>query len=310
MLDERIILPNKNETLVVPSINPKSAALVYDRVWLLPHDPEHISCPKEFILYGGTPIELAMDYLLPNMREDKHGCERCKLEFIKKIMVEPQLVKRFKRFSGYDPHNVDNTVVKSYFEYLVTIADIVGDYASLNIARELSNKYNLAVNAMYCSAKSEKLLYSEGKYEFITMTLSNLKIVSEKDLTWEQVREFRKDINARKNFKRLLLHWLDSEMIGKSANFIQDELAIRLQKYEAALKKHGLKTIAGAVKGVFDYKTMIGASIAAQTGFLDTFAGAMTGLAILSARAATAMLNREEVNSEVTWIYELKKAQK
>jgi hypothetical protein len=64
---------------------------------------------------------------------------------------------------------------------------------------------------------------------FLITCLRNLEVVSESDLTWEQVREFRSDLKNRERYRRLV-HWFDKEMAGKTLPFIQDELALRAER--------------------------------------------------------------------------------
>ena len=73
-------------------------------------------------------------------------------------------------------------------------------------------------------------MYQKGNREVIIATLDDLDIVVEEQLSLEQVMEFRADDQIRGKYKRLL-HWLDKEMVGRSPNFVRDEVAIRLDDY-------------------------------------------------------------------------------
>jgi hypothetical protein len=94
--------------------------------------------------------------------------------------------------------------------------------------------------------------YSHGDHGVIAAALSNLSIVDEAVLSWEQVAEFRADEQARKDYRRLL-HWLDDAMIGKPLEWVQDEIATRLEAYETALRKHGMRAILGVLKRVLSW---------------------------------------------------------
>ena len=76
----------------------------------------------------------------------------------------------------------------------------------------------------------------------IVAALSGLQVVDENSTDWSQVLEFRRDEGAKRKYRRFR-HWFDAEMVGKSRAFIEDEIAIRLEDYDWAVRKHGLKTV-------------------------------------------------------------------
>jgi len=46
---------------------------------------------------------------------------------------------------------------------------------------------------------------------------------------------------------RRFFNWVESELAGKTAVGIRDALSIRLEDYDRAIKKHGIKTLSGSV---------------------------------------------------------------
>lgn len=146
--------------------------------------------------------------------------------------------------------------------------------------------------------------------------VKDIGIVDEGKLVWAQVEEFRKDSNARRKYRRMI-HWLDSEMVGKSADFVADRIAIKLEDYEWALKKHGIKTITGCFSRILDPR-FIAASSAAVAGLAlagDQFLAAIGGLGLLAGKTAISITKtaldiidrRRGKDSEVAFVYDMKK---
>ncbi|MEA2465378.1 MAG: hypothetical protein QOJ98_3125 [Acidobacteriota bacterium] len=64
-----------------------------------------------------------------------------------------------------------------------------------------------------------------------------------------------------------MVHWLDNEMRGRTAAFIADELAIRLEDYEWSLRKHGIATVTGTLEHLLDAKFLgAGSAVVAALG--------------------------------------------
>lgn len=168
---------------------------------------------------------------------------------------------------------------------------------------------------IYDLSTDRKSGYREGKWQVAVATLSDLQVVDEQHLTWEQVIDFRKDEENRQKYKRFL-HWLDKDMVGRSQAFIQDEISQKLEDYTLSLKKHGIKTVLGMIEEVLDGKHLTGAS--AVVGGL-TLAGypiigilAGVGLTIgkVGVKLGQTLLDIQDVecghNSEISWVYEVK----
>ena len=73
-----------------------------------------------------------------------------------------------------------------------------------------------------------------------------MKIVDESSLTWEHVLAIRKDPEAMRKLRQMM-HWLDGAMLGRSINFIEDEIGKRVDSYEEGLKSTGAKVREGRI---------------------------------------------------------------
>ena len=194
--------------------------------------------------------------------------------------------------------------------------NIIMDLIHRDIARTLSGRYKIPVATVCDSKANQRVAYSGGDRDAVVMCLENLEIVDEEQLTWEQVLEFRADVETMGKYKRFL-HWLDKEMVGKSQAFVEDEISIRLEDYEQALKRHGIRTVIGTIEETLDGKYLLGASGIAGSLTLaghPTLGVLAAGLLIggkIGVKLMQTKLDFDDVergpNSEISWVYEVKK---
>jgi hypothetical protein len=210
--------------------------------------------------------------------------------------------------------NID--AINNYHKELKANPNLLPSYLVRAIAISFSKKYGIPVSIVYGSGKERDGLYKEGDREVVATILSNLEIVDEKRLTWQQVMDFRKDKRSLQKYRRFL-HWLDKKMIGKSQAFIEDDIAQKLEDYESTLKKHGLKTVLGTIEEVLDGKYLLGASSVVGSFSIAGYPGlgvlAGTGLMVgkMAVKLGNTWLDFDDAergaNSEISWVYEVKK---
>ena len=143
--------------------------------------------------------------------------------------------------------------------------------------------------------------------------LTGLDLVDEKSLTMEQVEEFRRDPEATRKYRDLRL-WLHTGLAARSTAEATDVVGKKLAAYDWAIRKHGLKTITGAIHSILDSRHV--AAIAGGAGVSALIAspvwGAVLGGLLVGANVATWIADRaielEEVkrgpHSEIAIIYE------
>ncbi len=290
----KILLPSEGETAAI-TLKPKTAALCYDRVWAPTNDlvPESIRC------YGGTAFE-----------DIKTGGSIPAVYNILKH-AETEMMKKV-------PHVSFREIAD---ELLMNLRKSDEDQWGLLpcylrvIAEKFSRQCGLPMIPAYETLQDRKRVYEEGDRLVIYLTLTDLAIVDEKQLTWKQVIDFRKDKDNQKKYKHLL-HWLDKGMIGRSQSFIEDEIAIKLDDHERALKKHGIKTILGAVEEGLDGKYLLGASgissfmTLAGHPVLGVLLGAGLVVGKIGIKLTQIKLDFDDIergaNSEISWVYEVK----
>lgn len=111
--------------------------------------------------------------------------------------------------------------------------------------------------------------YAPGDYQALLGVIEGIALVREECLEWSQVLEFRRDAVVVKQYRRLL-HWLDSSLVGRSEQFIEDEIATRLAEYDRAIAKHGLQTLLGSISDLLDPKLITGLAAAGAAASLHS----------------------------------------
>lgn len=133
---------------------------------------------------------------------------------------------------------------------------------------ELSADYSLRSVPVYDSSAHwqkeflpEQVSVASEPRNVLLTTLCDLAVVDEEGLSWDQIREFRADKLNRERYLSCL-HWFSTDLLGKSQEFIQNEIAVRLENYKHALRKHGLETVKGTLEWVISGSTLAKASSA------------------------------------------------
>ena len=322
---EEVLLPRKDESAAITS-KIKSAGLCYDRVWCPPENIFHWEeeFPEEIRFFGGTEAEQTIGFDIsdksirtyPSMKklfESEEGLKLIKSSTLG--LMASLMLARSKDDFKKQVEEVEKASVPEHGNFLKN-TNIIMDLIYRDIAKAFSTRYQIPVVTIYESRSNQKIVYSNGDRRVVVTTLENIGIVDERVLSWEQVLEFRKDQENREKYKRFL-HWLDKEMVGKSQAFVEDEISIRLEDYEQALKKHGIKTVIGTIEEALDGKYLFGASgiagsltLAGHPVLGMLAAGLLIGGKI-GVKLIQTKLDFDEVerghNSEISWVYETKK---
>ncbi|MGD0596611.1 MAG: hypothetical protein ABSA64_03690 [Sedimentisphaerales bacterium] len=307
----KVLLPSKGETVAISS-KEKTAALCYDRI-LSPDlpPPYNDNIPDSIRCCGESRLEI--HYL--KMMEAVVNEHSLKTVGTKKM--KDDLLSSFVFFNILSPNKFISN--KKDIKFLIKeLEQNPSPYHSNYMrvaAKSFFGKYGMPVSVVCDSGKERAKLYKEGNREVVASALSNLEIVDERKLTWQQVIEFRKDKISLKKYRRFL-HWLDKEMIGKSQKFIEDDIAQKLEDYGSTLKKHGIKTVIGTIEEVLDGKYLLGTS-----GVIGSFSlagypglGILAGAGLMIGKMAVKLGNtwidyddtERGVNSEISWVYEVK----
>lgn len=274
------ILPRPGESLAVSTMRPKTAALAFDRVHRLPGNVDPM--PEEIGFYCATlPEMLTWIYLLMHISLSEVGIE------------VPTLAPE----QGTD---VATNEERSLRELCSELEPIVGSRPTI----------------FYENASRREREFPVGVNEILVAAISDCSLVDEKALSWDQILEFRRDTEARRKYRRLV-RWIDTETATRSPDEMRDLIAIRLDDYEWAIRKHGLQSVLGSVSSLLDPKCLggISAAVAAVAVVGGPTWAALSGACLSIGRAALSfgttyiegLDERRKTNYEVAYLYEVKK---
>jgi hypothetical protein len=296
----QICLPERGETAAVSLLRPKTAALCFDRVW-----SPFANAPPEVNIFGGTEHEIRLVSLqiLQNIISktvDQYGPD-----------AGPFTMKQFIRSMftmGARAMDIDREAGEGFLRKSV-------EHLSRVFAKTLQSGCSVGATPIYASIDAQNTEYRPGNSEAIVAAFVKLGIVDEQSTAWSQVLEFRRDDEAKRKYRRMI-RWLDSNMVGSTPVAIADELALRLEDYQWALRKHGLQTTLGSLSAILDARSLLSAAVAYTTlsfatdQLLASIAALGTLAATTSLHVGKALLNLEDIkrttNPEVAFVYETK----
>ncbi len=98
-------------------------------------------------------------------------------------------------------------------------------------------------------------------------TLSNIPMVIENRLTWEQVIEFRNDTQNRTKYLELK-HWLKDGIKATSESHAKEIIELKIENYKNALNKHNIETKHGIMSAIVNPKSIFSGVSGAATSAL------------------------------------------
>lgn len=202
-------------------------------------------------------------------------------------------------------------------EFSKKILSRIKRFGSLSlVASEIRTRYGLSPVLLYDTRQDQRQDWKVGTVEIILNTVTQIPIVDEMQLTWEQVSEFRRDDDARLKYKRFL-QWLSKECVNQSPQELADTIAIKLDDYKWSLKKHGLRAAIGTLSSLLDPKCISSTTIAAAGGALvgGSALAALAGAGLLIGNTAITLgtialdwnENIRSNNYEIAYIHEIEK---
>jgi hypothetical protein len=274
------LLPKPGESLALSVMRPKTAALAFDRVWRLPGATDPM--PEELGFYCATVPEIAgWAYVLLGSCASNAGID------VPDFSAKPA----------------------------IDIAANETDSLRL-LCSEFGTTLGTTPTIFYEHSVRQRHDFPDGPCEILVAAISDCIVVDENALNWDQVLEFRRDADARAKYRRLV-RWIDTELKTRSPGEIEDLLAIRLDDYQWAIKKHGLKALMGSLSCLLDPKFLGGVSAAVAATAVAGGAGwaALAGASLSVGRAllsfGTAYVDgvdeRRKENYEIAYLYEVQR---
>ncbi len=278
-------LPQKGEDLAISVSNPKTAALFFDRIWSTPSLEDGI--PKDISFYGATPLEVALSASAAAYSGSKEMGD---------------LILQWA--------HARNLIDKRWLKMGI------GEWMPAEICKAIYGEHGLYSAPLYRSREAMNTDLASGERQVLIFAIEGIPIISEADLEWQQVAEFRADTDNRIKLKRLL-HWVRTGISDKkSPEEIRDEIEVRLSDYKYALRKHGLKSVIGVLSSVLDPKFLaVGSGATLSMAALGESVASMVGSILIASKLAVAisheMLSISDIkrgkNWEIAYCHEIQK---
>ena len=184
------------------------------------------------------------------------------------------------------------------------------------LCSELNEEVGVMPTIFYHHSENMRKEFPVGPHQLLMAAISNVAMVDESELTWDQVIEFRRDDKARAKYRRFV-RWADYEMKARSPEELEDIIAMRLDDYSWSLKKHGMTATLGAMSCLLDPKFLAAMSAAtAATAAVGGALGAALTATTLTVGKALVSFGKEMVdgvderrkgNYEIAYVYDIKK---
>lgn len=138
--------------------------------------------------------------------------------------------------------NVDflNKPKKVFSKTLNSLKEIkkldLDDYKEETISRpEEMKRFGFDINYIM---PSNKLCSPNATMEDISIILSGIDLIDTEKASWEQIIDYRQDEHAKKKLRNLRL-FLQTNYIGKSRQYIEDDFGKRIDDYNSVVKEYG-----------------------------------------------------------------------
>ncbi len=284
------IYPVERDSIALSIASPKTAALAFDKVYRVPYLDDPI--PEEIGFYCATNGEISL--------------------------LGTVLIRAMAYEALGDPFSELSTPAKPIEKHEITLnpgePEIV--LVALRVlGSAVAEKIQRVPTILYPGPNDCQRDFPTGKYEVLTASISNIALVDEANLNWSQILEFRKDPDARNKYRRFV-RWVDAELKDKTPEEVEDLIAIRLDDYEWAVRKHGMKNKLGTLSTILEPKFLSTVSV---TLAASAFAGAgiwtaLVGGALVAGKAllhfgttfVDSLDEQRKTNYEVAYVYDIK----
>lgn len=115
----------------------------------------------------------------------------------------------------------------------------------------------------------------------MSLTLANIPLIDTSKTSWDQIFDLRKDARAMDRLRNLKM-FLQDNYQGKGKDYIEDDLAKRLDEYSDVCRDHGLETSLSLLSMVLDARRL-------QTAIAGGVAAALIGSPLAGLSAAVSI---------------------
>ncbi|MBW2166788.1 MAG: hypothetical protein JRG74_12060 [Deltaproteobacteria bacterium] len=299
------VIPGQGDTCAVTTPDLfKTAALLFDRVFVPIADSPGFEPPPTECYFADSTIritnplqakEIRLDLTLEGIDDPLwlthilvHYTEHLKIKNLDSGEIHPDSDKLLKKIAGAAMRGVSSAFLR---------------------------KYGIRVTPLYSSMEMYDERTTKGDIVAYQGFLKHIPMVADREVSWEQILDFRSDGRAISHY-RAIRSWVRDVISSKSSEEARDLVAAKIDKYEWAIRKHGLKTITGGLASVLDSKFLL--ALTGAGGIAGYLAGPLWAAAVAGSIAiaksavwfAETRINAEDVrrgeHSEVALIHEIR----
>lgn len=337
----RIYSNNKERTFATGVVNPKTTALFFDKLWVPDNEANLFSIPKSIRL---PKLNIGNDdeYVNGDKLNESRLFKRAILSNTgPSLLFDPDEMYRYKSQCNQKNSNFDlwekisseaSAAYAARVEQYVDKDDFLTSFNRNEALRIISNYYQRhgipLVPIFLNKTDFEKSLLMTGpqnrtglpdeyfnkvyseivrkrNVNVIEATIKSIPVIVEENLTWNQVKEIRKDSASIEKLRKFRL-WTTTDLRDKSETEIADIIANSLEEYEYVLRKYGIMTVVGSMTTVLSSISAIVGSIEnSQAGLIATGLSVSAGLVAYSAQQFYAYLDTKR--QPIAYIYNIMK---
>lgn len=314
----RIYSNNNEQTYATGVVNPKTTALFFDKLWVPDDEAILFSIPKSIRL---PKLNFGNDEY---MNEDKLNESR----LFKRAILSNAGPTFFYDSDEMDRYAAYAAIVEKYLHK----SDFLTSFNRNEALRIISNYYQrhgiplVPIFLKKTDFENSLLMtwpqnrtglpdeYFNKVYQeivrkrnvnVIEATIKSIPVIVEENLTWNQVKEIRKDSASIEKLRKFRL-WATTDLRDKSETEIADIIANSLEEYEYVLRKYGIMTAVGSMTTVLSSISTIVSSIEnSQVGLIATGLSVSAGLVAYSAQQFYTYLDTKR--QPIAYIYDIMK---
>jgi hypothetical protein len=220
--------------------SPKLAALYYDKIFPLPGQSVHIEEVDSLLRQPRRDVENLLT-------EDAQSCEEI-LNTLKGMLIQPE-------------HKIRSRITRFGDPYFRDVGDQAMYFASCEC--NLVGTMELVLSELPQANNNSKDL---DRSSSALLKMINLKLVDPSNAPWEQIFEFRRDIDAMQALARLR-DYLFTSCKDMAPVELQDRLSTIVHDYEIKRKKHGISAREASIEVLLNSESSLRAACSGALGY-------------------------------------------
>jgi hypothetical protein len=177
-----------------------------------------------------------------------------------------------------------------------------------DLVSQFARNLSIRVTPNYSSAQNVGDAFPAGTDRGALVSLLSLAFPIEMELTWAQVHQLRSDAEARLAIRKLL-KWYGETKPSWTVQQMSDWLGLTLDKYNLALKRHGVSTALFSISGLLGAISVpqVVTALSSQSWWAALLEGISIGGSVTAKIVERHVTARPEPPDEIAWLYEVEK---